>query len=65
MSRRLLSLLGVAQRAGHVAGGDREAHFAVKQGTARLLLLADDAGSATVREFTHLAEKFDLAVRRV
>ena len=48
------AVLGFAQAAGRVASGDGPAERAVRQGRAALVVVAADAGAATVRRFRHL-----------
>lgn len=48
------SVLGFARAAGKIASGDGAAERALRQGRAALVVLAADAGGATVRRFRHL-----------
>ena len=54
-SEKAASMLGLAQRAGKVAGGGLAAEKAVKGGKAYLLILAEDASANTVKKFTNMA----------
>lgn len=47
-------LLGLCRRAGKLAAGDWATRDALRTGQARLVVLAEDAGAATVRRFTSL-----------
>src|SRR5690606_16715092 len=48
------SVLGFAQAAGRLVSGDGAVERALRQGRAVLVLVALDAGAATVRRFQHL-----------
>ncbi|MCD8382626.1 MAG: L7Ae/L30e/S12e/Gadd45 family ribosomal protein [Clostridiales bacterium] len=48
-----LSFLGLARRAGRLAGGEDAVQEAVAAGKVRLLILAADAGEKTVRHTEH------------
>ena len=52
MQDRVLSLLGLAARAGKIAAGGFSAEEAVKSRKARLVLIAEDTQSNTVKKFT-------------
>ncbi|WP_200965963.1 YlxQ family RNA-binding protein [Insulibacter thermoxylanivorax] len=51
MRNRFLSLLGLAQRAGKLAGGEEKALQAIQQGKAHLVILAVDASANTAKKF--------------
>ena len=60
-----LELLGLAQRAGAVERGVDAARRAVREGRARLILLADDASATQLRKLTGLLEHRPVPRRRV
>ncbi len=51
---KALSMLGMAARAGKAASGEFAVEKAVKQGTAKLVLLAEDASDNTKKKFTDM-----------
>ena len=53
---RALELLGLAQRAGAVERGVDAARRAVREGRARLVLIAEDASAAQLKKITSLLE---------
>ena len=53
---RALELLGLAQRAGAVERGVDAARRAVREGRARLVLIAEDASAAQLKKITNLLE---------
>lgn len=54
MQDKVLSLLGLAERAGRVRSGGFESEEAVKKGRARLIILAEDASENTCRNFADM-----------
>ena len=52
MQDKVFSLLGLAASAGRIAAGGFSAEEAVKSRKARLVLIAEDAQSNTVKKFT-------------
>ena len=52
MQDKVFSLLGLAARAGRIAAGGFSAEEAVKSRKARLVLIAEDTQSNTVKKFT-------------
>ena len=62
---RILSLAGLAQRAGLAASGEQEAEQAVRSGKARLVLLACDASGGTVKKFSHRCFYYNVPLARL
>ena len=60
---RAASLLGLAQKAGKVAGGEFAAEKAIRQGEAALVLLSTDASKNTKKKFTNLATTHKAPIR--
>ena len=56
--QRIRNLLGMAQRARKVVSGAFAVEQAVKDGTAKLLLLASDAEEKSVKAYKEMAEKY-------
>jgi len=52
MTNRFLSLLGLAQRAGKLAGGEDKVLQAIQKGKAHLVIVASDASPNTAKKFT-------------
>lgn len=53
--QKLISLLGLAQKAGKVISGDFGVQSAIKSGKAKLLIVATDASDSTKKEYQYLA----------
>lgn len=51
---KILSLLGLVKRAGRLAGGEFSVDRAVKQGTARIVIVAADASDNTHKKFINM-----------
>ena len=49
------SLIGLAMKAGKAAGGEYAAENAIRQGTAQLVILSEDASPNTCKKFTNMA----------
>ncbi|MBP5617888.1 MAG: ribosomal L7Ae/L30e/S12e/Gadd45 family protein [Clostridia bacterium] len=58
--RRMLSLLGLAQRAGKLAPGSSRAGGAVKGGKAQGVLICTDLSAKSKKEFRFLCEREDV-----
>lgn len=58
MSRpdKALSMLGIAMKAGKVASGETACENAIKNGTAQLVILANDASDNTRKHFADMCE---------
>ena len=63
MQDRVLSLLGLASRAGKIAAGGFSAEEAVKSRKARLVLIAEDTQSNTVKKFTDKCTFYNVPLR--
>lgn len=63
MQDRVLSLLGLAARAGKIAAGGFSAEEAVKSRKARLVLIAEDTQSNTVKKFTDKCAFYKIPLR--
>lgn len=50
-NNKVLSLLGIAMKGGHVSSGEHQTLEAVKTGTAQLVLIAEDASENTRKLF--------------
>ena len=59
MNKKLLSLLGIARRAGRLSLGFDAAADAMQNNQCRLLLLANDLSERTVRSITRTAQQTD------
>ena len=49
------AMIGLAMKAGKIAGGEFAAERAVKTGEAKLVILSEDASRNTVKKFTDIA----------
>lgn len=63
MQDRVFSLLGIAARAGRIAAGGFSAEEAVKSRKARLVILAEDAKSNTIKKFTDKCSYYKIPLR--
>ena len=63
MQDKILSLLGLAAKAGKTASGGFSAEEAVKSRKAHLLILADDAQHNTVKKFTDKCRSHNVPLR--
>ena len=53
---RAAAMIGLAMKAGKIAGGEFAAERAVKSGKAQLVILSEDASQNTAKKFTDMAE---------
>lgn len=60
MYKGILSLLGLAQKAGKLASGDFAAEKAIVAGKAKLVLVAEDAAEETKKKYRALAEEYQV-----
>ena len=64
-SKKALELLGLAQRAGAVERGVDATRRALREGRARLVLIADDASAAQLKKITGLLEHRPVPQRQI
>ncbi|CVK17608.1 MULTISPECIES: ribosomal L7Ae/L30e/S12e/Gadd45 family protein [Sporomusa] len=60
--KNLMSLLGLAQKAGKIVSGDFAVQGAIKSGKARMLIVANNASDATKKEYQYQAESRDIVI---
>lgn len=60
--QKLISILGLAQKAGKVASGDFAVQGAIKSGKAKMLIIAADASESTKKEYHYQAEYRNITV---
>lgn len=60
--QKLMSILGLAQKAGKLVSGDFAVQGAIRSGKAKLLIIAADASDSTKKEYRFQAESRDIAV---
>ena len=51
--QRLMSLLGIAQKAGKIASGEQACELAIREGKACTVLLSQDASATTEKKFSN------------
>lgn len=56
----ILSLLGLAKRAGFVTSGEFSVEKSIKDGTARVVIIANDASSNTNKMFTNMCTYYNV-----
>lgn len=57
---KVLSLLGIAKKAGKTASGGFQTENAVKAGTARLCIAAEDASARTIKQYRDACAYYDV-----
>ena len=60
--QKLMSLLGLAQKAGKIVSGDFAVQGAIKSGKARMLIIAADASESTKKEYQYLAASRNITI---
>ena len=60
MNDKVISLLGLAERAGKIASGEFAAEKAVKTGKARLIIVAEDASDNTKKKFSDMCKYYQV-----
>lgn len=58
--KKILSLLGLATKAGQVASGEFQAEKAVKSGQAAMVIVAIDASDNTKKMFTNMCTYYEV-----
>ncbi|MDD6572645.1 MAG: ribosomal L7Ae/L30e/S12e/Gadd45 family protein [Thermoflexaceae bacterium] len=59
---RILSLIGLAQKAGKVTSGEFSTEKSVKSGKAFLVIVADDASENTKKMFSNMCEYYEVPI---
>lgn len=57
---KLLSLLGLAQKAGKLVSGEQAVEIAVRGGKAKLLIMAADCSANTKKSYTNMAAYYNV-----
>ena len=57
---RVLSMLGMAARAGKIESGEFSTEKAVKSGRGRLVIVAEDASGNTKKMFTNMCKYYEV-----
>ena len=60
-NNKVLSLLGLATKAGKVASGEFSTEKSVKSGRGFLVLVADDASQNTKKKFQNMCDFYEVA----
>ena len=61
-SRKVLSLLGLCQRAGKLKSGEQACETALSAGQAALVILSQDASAWTVKKFTQKCHYYQIPI---
>ena len=61
-NNKVLSLLGLATKAGKVASGEFSTEKSVKTGKGFLVLVADDASQNTKKKFQHMCDFYEVPI---
>lgn len=59
---KILSLLGIAAKSGSVASGEFSTEKAVKDGKAKLVIIAEDASDNTKKSFSNMCEFYHVPI---
>lgn len=59
---KILSMLGLAQKAGKVSSGEFSTENAVKSGKAFIVIVADDASDNTKKKFSNMCEYYKVPI---
>lgn len=59
---RILSLIGLATKAGNIASGEFSTEKAVKEGKAKLVVIAEDASENTKKMFTNMCTFYKVPI---
>lgn len=59
---RILSLIGLAQKAGKVTSGEFSTEKSVKSGKAFLVIVADDSSENTKKMFSNMCEYYEVPI---
>lgn len=62
MKDKILSLLGLAERAGKIASGEFASEKAVKTGKACLVIVAEDASENTKKKFSDMCSYYQVPI---
>lgn len=62
MNKKVLSLVGLATKAGKVVSGEFATEKSVKSGKALLVLVADDASENTKKKFRNMCEFYEVPI---
>ncbi len=57
---KIISLLGLAQKAGKISSGELSVEKTVKSGKAKLLIIAADCSDATKKSYNDMAAYYDV-----
>ncbi len=57
-----MTILGLARRSGKIVVGCKACEESIKRQTAKLIIVAEDAGNSTKRNFWHLANKHHVKI---
>lgn len=58
--QKIISLLGLAQKAGKIASGELAVEKAIKSGKAKLLIIATDCSEATKKNYRDMTTYYDV-----
>lgn len=65
MKNKVSFMIGISQKAGKVKSGEFATENAVKDGSACLLLLSEDASDNTKKKFTNMASWHNVPIRTI
>lgn len=62
MNNKILSTLGLCKRAGRLVSGEFSCENAIREGKAKLILVADNASKNTIKKFTNSAHYYQVEI---
>lgn len=60
MNHKILSALSLCQRAGRLVSGEFSCENAIREGKAKLILMAENASKNTVKKFTNSSQYYQI-----
>lgn len=62
MNNKFLQFLGIVKKAGKIAEGYNKCEEVIKSGTAKLIILSDDASDNTRNKFENYSIRYDIPI---
>ena len=63
LNKRALSSIGLAMKSGNIASGEFMTEKSVREGSAQLVIVAEDASDNTRKKFTNMCEYHHVPIR--
>ncbi|KSV57646.1 L7Ae/L30e/S12e/Gadd45 family ribosomal protein [Acetivibrio ethanolgignens] len=62
IQNKVISYIGLATKSGNIASGEFMTEKAVKEGSARLVIVAEDSSDNTKKKFTNMCEFYQVPI---